>query len=638
MADPDIDEFYMPKSTRTGITQLAAAVGAYYVGHKRSQVFFVQPVEAKAQEFANDYLTPAFNDSPFLSGIVRHPTKGERQDTWDVRLYNNGGMWRLGWASSDGTFRGRTAQILMGDEWDDDGWSPSSEKSQGDKAKLFLDRGKTRAGSKLIMWSSPLRRKTSRIWPAFLKTDQQYYFVPCPHEGCGHMQKLEWGGRDGRHGIKPHFARNADGTEGELIGAVYVCIECEQPIADDRKTREWMDQNGEWRATEVAKKKRTRGMHISALYSMAPKVSWTSLWLDWIDAQGDPDALKHFFNSNLGLPWDDVVVDQRADHGSFAETRPEPYRGVVPKWARVLTAGIDTQRGKDDPSQKDWLPPRHEIQVVAWGAGEEAAVIGYYILPATVPFDQEAKAALDEIIFRKWMREDGREMQIATAAFDCSFMIDSVLTYCQHSTRARVCVPVRGENETTEKLAPIIISKPGVHAQTGRQFVNIGTRAAKNALSERLRRETPGPGYVHFPSSLQAAMLPGYDYFKGLFAERSFRDRKGVLHWERIAGKNTGEPWDTFVYALAAVRIAMSRHPSVARAIRDQTPREIEDRYDGEDKSAMAELMMEMMISKGTGKAEDAPETVSVPARTYAPPPVFKAPRRPTIIRSSIMG
>ena len=59
-------------------------------------------------------------------------------------------MMRLGWAMSDGTFRGRTAQILFGDEVDDDGWMPSVEKSQGDKFKLFKDRGKTRSGS----WSA----------------------------------------------------------------------------------------------------------------------------------------------------------------------------------------------------------------------------------------------------------------------------------------------------------------------------------------------------------------------------------------------------------------------------------------------------------------------------------------------------
>lgn len=144
MTDPDTDELYIPKSTRTGVTQLGMAAAAYYIGHKHSQVMLVQPIEQKAQEFANDYLTPAFRDSEFLSKLVRKPSKGERQDTWDNRLYSNGGMMRLGWAASDGTFRGRTAQILMGDEVDDDGWMATADKSQGDKFKLFKDRGKRR--------------------------------------------------------------------------------------------------------------------------------------------------------------------------------------------------------------------------------------------------------------------------------------------------------------------------------------------------------------------------------------------------------------------------------------------------------------------------------------------------------------
>lgn len=637
MCDPECDELYMPKSTRTGVTQLGMAAAAYYIGHKHSQVMLVQPIEQKAQEFANDYLTPAFRDSELLAGLVRKPSKGERQDTWDNRLYSNGGMMRLGWAASDGTFRGRTAQILMGDEVDDDGWLATADKSQGDKFKLFKDRGKTRHGSRMIMWSSPLRRKTSLIWPQWEKSTKEYYFVPCPHKDCGHMQRLQWGSKESRFGIKPHYD-----DDGNLKGAFYMCEACEQLIEDDRATREWMDANGEWRATAAPTRRRVRGMHISALYSMAPKVSWTTLWEEWMEAQGDADKLKHFFNSNLGLPFDDVVVDQQVDPGSFAETRPEPYRAEMPIWTRRVTIGVDSQKGKDDPDKKDWLPPRHEVSVVAWGPGEESAVIGHFIIPATRPFDTEASKALDDIILRKWRREDGREFQAVLAAVDCSFMIDEAIAYCMGAHRARICVPVRGENETSVKLSPIVISKPGVHAQTGRQFTNIGTRTAKNALFRRLKIETPGPGYIHFPDSLAKAIAaerhPYAPYFDGLFAEKSFYDKKGVLHWEPI-GSLTGEPWDCLVYALAALRIAYLRYPGLLAELAPPKEPRVDVRYEGPDMSAMAAVLTEKLLDQGAAPtlAADPARLPATPlaSKAYAPPEEIRVPRQLATVRPS---
>ncbi|MEL6061856.1 MULTISPECIES: terminase gpA endonuclease subunit [unclassified Methylobacterium] len=625
MCNPEVEEWYGPKSTRTGVTQIGAMVAAYQVRHKHTQCMMVQPTEQKAQEFANDYWTPAFRDSPMLAEIVRKPIKGERLDTWDTRLYSNGGMMRLGWAMSDGTFRGRTAQILMGDEVDDDGWMPSGEKSQGDKFKLFKDRGKTRHGSRLLLWSSPLRLRTSRIWPQWERSDKQYYFVPCPHEGCGHMQRLQWGSKDTRYGVKPHYD-----DEGRFVAAFYMCEACEQLIEDDRKTREWMDEHGEWRATAVAARKGIRGMHISALYSMAPNVSWSKLWEEWMDAQGDPAALQHFYNSNLGLPFDDVSAEKGADPGSFAEMRPEPYRAELPAWVRAVTYGADVQRGKDDPDAKDYLPPRVEVQVIGWGAQEESAVIGYFVIPATTPLDPACAAALDALKDRVWIREDGRKIKAVAGAMDCSWMMEEVIGFCQAAHRARFWTPVRGENEYGVRLAPFIISKPGVHAQTGSQFTKLGTRTGKNLVMRRLQNETPGPGHVHFPKSLQAAMPDGYDYFEGLFAERSYHDRKGVLVWERISKANTGEPWDTMLYALAALRIACGRNPALKAAMIDQRPRAEEVRWTGEDRSAMAQAALDKLVGKGTG----AP--IAAPLPRSAPKPVRRQPMAP--VRSTFGG
>ena len=38
--------------------------------------------------------------------------------------------------------------------------------------------------------STPVTKQTSVIEPLFLKGDQRYYFLPCPH--CGEFQRLQW--------------------------------------------------------------------------------------------------------------------------------------------------------------------------------------------------------------------------------------------------------------------------------------------------------------------------------------------------------------------------------------------------------------------------------------------------------------
>ena len=35
--------------------------------------------------------------------------------------------------------------------------------------------------SKAILASTPASARTSRIWPAYLRSDQRKFFVPCPH-------------------------------------------------------------------------------------------------------------------------------------------------------------------------------------------------------------------------------------------------------------------------------------------------------------------------------------------------------------------------------------------------------------------------------------------------------------------------
>ena len=100
----------------------------------------------------------------------------------------------------------------------------------------------------------------------------------------------------------------------------------------------------------------------------------------------------------------------------------------------------------------------------------------------------------------------------------------------------------------------------------------IGVDAGKALLYQRLRHETKGPNYCHFPLNEEA----GYDeqYFIGLTAEKMVvRWRKGrsVVAWELKDSKHKrNEPLDLRNYATAALEIAnpILQEGEIAKPIR----------------------------------------------------------------------
>ena len=85
----------------------------------------------------------------------------------------------------------------------------------------------------------------------------------------------------------------------------------------------------------------------------------------------------------------------------------------------------------------------------------------------------------------------------------------------------------------------------------------IGVDAGKELIHQRLKHETKGPNYCHFPSNEEA----GYDeeYFRGLTSERKvvrFRKGRSTTVWEIKDSKHKrNEPLDLRNYATAALEI-----------------------------------------------------------------------------------
>ena len=85
----------------------------------------------------------------------------------------------------------------------------------------------------------------------------------------------------------------------------------------------------------------------------------------------------------------------------------------------------------------------------------------------------------------------------------------------------------------------------------------IGVDAGKSLIYQRLKHETKGPNYCHFPLNEEAGYTE--EYFKGLTAEQMvvrFRKGRPTIMWEiKDPKQKRNEPLDLRNYATAALEI-----------------------------------------------------------------------------------
>jgi phage terminase large subunit GpA-like protein len=210
----------------------------------------------------------------------------------------------------------------------------------------------------------------------------------------------------------------------------------------------------------------------------------------------------------------------------------------VPRFALVLSAAVDVQHD------------RLEVLVKGWGREKESALVDYQLIHGNT----ESKApweALDEYQQKKFPHACGAELRITAMAVDSGYRTQHVYDWCR--TRAhRHIFPVKGQTQPGKRVlgiaTPQDIDHNGRKIPGGVLLYPIGADTAKEEIYARLKIETPGPGYLHFPIGLPD------DYYKGLVAEsRITKYVKGFLRhvWEKTETERN-EPLDLEVYAYAA--------------------------------------------------------------------------------------
>jgi len=175
--------------------------------------------------------------------------------------------------------------------------------------------------------------------------------VPCPF--CGKFQVLvfaqvKW----------PKEETSAEKIKNERL-AWYECIHCAKHIADYHKNKmmlngQWLPEGAEINEQGIVKsdivRSKHRGFWISSLYS--PWLTWSDIAAEFLKSKDYVELLMNFVNSWLADIWEENLGKTKPEEVS-ALALPYP-KGIVPVGVRVLTAGVDVQKGHFYLSIRGW--------------------------------------------------------------------------------------------------------------------------------------------------------------------------------------------------------------------------------------------------------------------------------------------
>jgi len=548
ISEPTIETVVFKKASQVGASEVAVNAIGYFIDHDPSPMLMFQPRDKDAEDFSKDRIAPTIRDTPCLRAKISDP---KSRDSGNTILHKNfpGGKLVIGSAQSPAGLSSHSVRFVNFDEVD------RYERSAGTEGDP-IDLGRTRARNfwnrKFYLSSSPKTKLLSRIEPAWLESDQRFFFVPCNNPKCGHPHRLTF----------ENFVYEA----GKPETAALACPQCGHrhrthernqivkrcaPDADGRRPIGVDGMPIGWRATQPFRG--VAGFHISAFYS--PWVTLKQIAEMWEKAKDVPERRQVFINTVLGECYEET--SDEFEWSVLAE-RAEEYPYPVPFGVLALTAGVDTQ------------PDRLECEIVGWNEHGESWNIEYFVIYGDPDIESgQADSPWDELLQvvkeRGYRHACNYELRVYATAIDSGGRNTSaVYNFCKGRKSQRIFA-IKGVSGEDKPIAGTPNRKKTGKSRRQVDLYPVGVDQAKATLYRRFKVETPGrPGYCHFPKARTE------DFFKQIASETVVtRFVKGFprREWTLPSGQRN-EALDCRVYAMAAMEIV---RPPWDRFIRIRT-------------------------------------------------------------------
>ena len=538
-----------------------------------ADMLIIQMTEEKAREHSKKRLARTFRVSPEVVSRLS-PNKNDN-NVYD-RTFLAGNYLKIGWpsvnimSSSDYKCVALTDYDRFPEDIDGEGdaFSLASKRTT-----TFMSSGMTLVESspgrdvKDVKWrrTSPHEAPpTTGILSLYNRGDRRRWYWPCPHCGeyfqpCGDVVA---GFRDI---ADPVLASEA---------AYIQCPSCSGRIMPEQK-RElngrgvWL-RDGESINADGSRYGDPRRSRIASFWMEGPAAAYQTLSQlvyklltaeQEYETTGSEETLKTVINTDWGLPYlPRASMEQRKSE--LLEQRAEPVLSrSVPDGVNFLVATVDVQAGRHR---------RFVVQVTGYGSRGERWIIDRYnitqslrgdsdgesqrIDPASYPEDWDV--LLTDVFHKSWplASNPSQQMRLMAMAVDSGGedgVTDNAYKFwrrCRRDGLGKRIYLFKGDSIRRAKL--ITRTFPDNTGRTGRRAQAAGdvplwllqTDALKDRVNNALWRDSPGPGYVHFPDWLGSWF---YD-------ELTYEERSSDGKWSK-PGRGANEAFDLMVYAEALV-------------------------------------------------------------------------------------
>lgn len=541
------------KSAQVGYSELLNNVIGYIIDISPCGTMVVLPTADSGKQFSKERIAPLISATPRLKSKVKNDVKNS--DNTVMMKKFEGGFAKIVGANSAVNLRSTPIKILLFDEVD--GY-PFDVDNEGSPIDLAMKRTTTFKRRKILMGSTPTIKNYSNIESYFNKGDKRHYNVPCPH--CGQKQQLIMDNLKYRV-----LANNSQIVDPNFI--FYECKHCKERIYESSKTK--MLAQGEWIPTNPDADKKIRSYHINSLYSPLGWKTWVEVAQEHLESKDDPEKLKTFTNTTLGLPYADAT--HKPDARKLEKRKSNFVSWNCPDDVVYINAGVDTQ---DD---------RLAICVVGYGKNNQQYIINYEEIGGD-PNRPEVWEKLKVLIDTPIKHESGVELFIKDLAIDSGgHRTGYVYDFCR--TNIEKFIPIKGRSfDSAMSLKRSSAVDKGETASEDTLYIYlVNNNFNKKIIYQYLSNETPGRNYYYFNQDLTSS------FFDMLCSE------------ERIIKKVQGEWREEFTTSMKGERnealdcvnysLALARHNQIHKFLDERRYQEYYDININQKKKAESKLI-----------------------------------------------
>ncbi|QKN87900.1 terminase large subunit [Acinetobacter phage vB_AbaP_Alexa] len=548
LVNPDCYRVTLMWGAQVGKTLLALCVQAYCIGAEPCSQMMMQPSQDDLRTWLETKFNPLAEECEPVANSIAKPRGRDGVNNQKMKSYP-GGFMMFAWSGSPKTMRGRSAPKIVCDEVD--GYERTSE---GHPVGLLWQRSATFGDQRFLLEiSTPTLKDESYIEKAYEMGDQRHFYVCCPH--CDDHVTLSW---ENVHweGQRETDDENLAAIDEQKPDTAHIrCPSCGSKWNDGERVaaiRQAESKGAGWKASKPFDGHAS--YHLNELYSTFRKVP--AIVRDYLDKL-KTDDLQTFTNVSLARTWEEK--GEKVDPDSLMARREE-YAAQVPAGGVYLTAGIDMQND------------RLEVEIVAWGEGDESWSVDYRVLWGDTLGD-EVWDDLDDVLAEKFMHETGVMLPISAACLDTggtSGHTQRAYEYAKGKTGRRLFA-IKGQGGWGRPVVAQPQRKQSGKAKRKVDLFMVGTDETKLIVTRRLGVPSPGPGYCHFPEDRDE------EFFKQLTAEKlivHYVKGHPVRQWTK-PDKARNEALDCRVYATAALKIMQPPLKRISERLNGIKPRAV---------------------------------------------------------------